>query len=103
MKTLAVLVFSSQFLMSATVFAGDDGLDAGTSLKVNRAKRHQSMEKSDKSKAVISSNLQKADGDPCKGVEIGNVYTDGKVAAVPRENTVVVTGDVINIPSSKCR
>lgn len=101
MKIFAILVFSILFIFSAEVFATDDGLDANTSLKVNRAKRHKTMEKSDRSSKA--SNMQKTDGDPCKGVEIGNVFTDGKRASVPRENTVVVTGDVINIQSNKCQ
>jgi hypothetical protein len=90
------------FLLSSVAFA-EEGLDVRTSLKVNRAKRHQSIE--DKGEELVSFGKKKeTEKDPCAGVDIGNVYTNGQNrGAAPRENTVVVTGDVINIPSNKCR
>lgn len=88
----------------AAYLAADDGLDARTSLKVNRAKRHLSLEQKKRIEMLPSSNKTfTTDKDPCEGIDIGNVYTDGNRGPTPRENTVVVTGDVINIPSSKCR
>jgi hypothetical protein len=87
---------------SSVALADDDGLDASTSMKVNRAKRHKSMDKSNTQSSNSVGNNNSTD-DPCKGVEIGNVYTDSKRGPTPRENTVVVTGDVINIPSNRCR
>jgi hypothetical protein len=93
------------FTVSSVSFA-EDGLDARTSIKVNRAKRRQSMEEKIVDSALQPSGSLKNKGygkDACAGVDIGNVYTDGNRGPTPRESTVVVTGDVINIPSNKCR
>jgi hypothetical protein len=102
MKISHISLLIALCVTSTVAFAEDDGLDARTSLKVNRAKRHQAMEKSN-TRSVNSTSKENMTEDPCKGIEIGNVYTDSNRGATPRENTVVVTGDVINIPSSKCR
>lgn len=98
-----MLVF---FCLTQPVFA-EDNMDSRTRMKVNRAKRHQSID--DKAANAVmsfptpSQPKKNAAADPCAGVEIGNVYTDRNRGATPRENTVVVTGDVINVPSNKCR
>ena len=102
MKIVYIILLIVLCSTSSMAFADDDGLDARTSMKVNRAKRHQSLDKSN-TQSSNTANKQNTTEDPCKGVEIGNVYTDSNHGATPRENTVVVTGDVINIPSNKCR
>lgn len=99
MKISHISLFVAICVTSSVAFAEDDGLDARTSLKVNRAKRHQAMKKSN-SQSVNSTSKETTPEDPCKGIEIGNVYTDSNRGATPRENTVVVTGDIINIPSN---
>ena len=83
-----------------------DGLDARTHAKVMRAKRMQAMEK-DKNPEILAGlppvGSQQA-ADPCgAGIGIGNVYVDKSGRNAPRENTVVVTGDVIFAPSRNCR
>jgi hypothetical protein len=108
MKTLIIRTSSLICLLLLTVisssFADDDGLDARTSVKVNKAKRHQALEQKKQGEIPTIGNTNFDNSkDPCAGVDIGNVYTDGKRGPAPRENTVVVTGDVINIPSNKCR
>lgn len=96
----------------ASVFAfpayAADGLDARTHAKVMRAKRMQAMEQN--TRAENKSGLppvgaqQTQVADPCKGgIDIGNVYVDKGGRAAPRENTVVVTGDVIFVPGRNCR
>jgi len=102
MKTLLLLLLLAVGSTASVALADDGGLDARTSMKVNRAKRHQALDKSN-TRPSGSTNRQTSSEDPCKGVNIGNVYTDGNRGATPRENIVVVTGDVINIPNNRCR
>lgn len=86
-----------------------DGLDARTHAKVMRAKRQQAMAQNVNQDGraglppVGAGQAQIAD--PCKaGIDIGNVYVDrNNRGGAPRENTVVVTGDVIFAPSRNCR
>lgn len=103
MKTLLVLLLLAVGSTASVTLADDGGLDARTSMKVNRAKRHQALDKSNAARSSGATNRQTNSEDPCKGVDIGNVYTDGNRGATPRENIVVVTGDVINIPNNRCR
>ncbi|MEI6214346.1 MAG: hypothetical protein WCP10_09595 [Desulfuromonadales bacterium] len=100
------LLLSLGMLFIATVSGAEEELDARTSMKVNRAKRHKSIEEKVVDAVVQPDSQTRKKGtesDPCAGVSIGNVYTDRNRGATPRENTVVVTGDVINVPSNKCR
>lgn len=58
-------------------------------------------------KAKAKQNQQQAGtGSPnsnnCGGVDIGNINTPQPVGGVPREVTVIVTGDVINA-GNKCK
>jgi hypothetical protein len=89
--------------------AAQDGLDARTHAKVMRAKRMQAMEQNanpgNQTGLPPVGSQQTQVVDPCKGgIDIGNVYVDkNNRGAAPRENTVVVTGDVIFAPSRNCR
>lgn len=93
-----------------------DGLDARTHSKVMRAKREQAMiqhEQAQNPTAFPPVGQQQQSpafpmsngADPCAaGVNIGNVMVDNNNRfGSPRENTVVVTGDVIFAPSRNCR
>lgn len=91
-----------------------DGLDARTHSKVMKAKREQAMvqyEKTQNPQAAVTNGQQQPSSqamggaDPCSaGVNVGNVYVDNNNRfGAPRENTVVVTGDVIFAPSRNCR
>lgn len=98
-------VFLAAFTLSIPALA-TDGLDARTHSKVMRAKRMQAIEKD--SPANNQSGLPAVGApqasDPCKaGIDIGNVYVDKNGRNAPRENIVVVTGDVIFAPSRNCR
>lgn len=101
-------------LMASTVAVAADGLDARTHSKVMKAKREQAMvqyEKTQNPQAATANNQQQANNpafgsqDPCSaGVNVGNVFVDSNNRfGAPRENTVVVTGDVIFAPSRNCR
>jgi hypothetical protein len=103
--SIALAFLSATFALSA---AATDGLDARTHAKVMRAKRAQAMEQN--AHPALMQGLPPVGSqqgqvvDPCKaGVNIGNVYADKNNRAAPRENTVVVTGDVIFAPSRNCR
>ena len=91
------------FLFSAVistefVYAAGDGIDARTHAKVMRAKRTQAM---DTKGREANRGYQESCG---TGASIGNVYTDkNSRGSAPRENTVVVTGDVIVVPGRNCR
>jgi hypothetical protein len=101
MKLIVMVVSAcaSLLLIEQPVLAAGDGLDARTHAKVMRAKRAQAMDAQDKGAA----------GQPYRescgsGANIGNVYTDrSNRGTAPRENTVVVTGDVIVLPGRNCR
>lgn len=86
-----------------------DGLDVRTHTKVMRAKRMQAMDRNsgaDKPAGLppVGSPQSTNASDPCKaGIDIGNVYTGNSNRGMPRENVVVVTGDVIFAPSRNCR
>ena len=104
------IVASLVALSSFTVFSANaaDGMDARTHAKVMRAKRMQAMDQN--SARENNSGLPPVGApqaqivDPCKaGIDIGNVYIDKNSRNAPRENTVVVTGDVIFAPSRNCR
>lgn len=88
--------------------AAQDGLDARTHAKVMKAKRAQGMQQNANPGMMQGlppvGTQQTQVVDPCNpGVNIGNVYADKNNRAVPRENTVVVTGDVIVVPGRNCR
>lgn len=84
-----------------------EGLDARTNSKVMRVKRHQALDQYEKAQdqpSQVGSPKSATANDPCNaGVNIGNVMVDGNNRFGPRENTVVVTGDVIFAPSRNCR
>lgn len=101
-------------LMASTVAVAADGLDARTHSKVMKAKREQAMvqyEKTQNPQAATANTQQQVNNpamggsDPCSaGVNVGNVFVDNNNRfGAPRENTVVVTGDVIFAPSRNCR
>lgn len=100
MKTcvLACAIGACALLPVEIVYAAGDGMDARTHAKVMRAKRAQAMDSKDSEPAR---GYKESCGN---GASIGNVYTDrNNRAGVPRENTVVVTGDVIVLPGRNCR
>jgi hypothetical protein len=103
-----VFYLASIVVLAVSPCLAQDGLDARTHAKVMRAKRMQAMEQNNNTEnktglpPVGAATAQGAD--PCKaGIDIGNVYMDKNNRAAPRENTVVVTGDVIFAPSRNCR
>lgn len=102
---LLITVVCMLALLADHASAGD-GMDARTHSKVMRAKRMQAIEKdtsSEKSSGLPLVGAQQ-NADPCSaGIGIGNVYVDKNGRTAPRENTVVVTGDVIFAPGRDCR
>lgn len=83
---------------SPMTWAQVDGLDSRTNLKVMKAKRLQAIQSRKE-----DGDTSKKSTDACAGVDIGNVETGrGARALAPRENTVVVTGDVIVVPGRHC-
>lgn len=94
---LSALLFSAA-CASPIAWAQVDGLDSRTNLKVMKAKRLQAIQSR---KEDADTGKKTTDG--CSGVDIGNVETGrGARALAPRENTVVVTGDVIVVPGRHC-
>ena len=106
-KHAPLLIFVTCTLAILTGHASAyDGLDARTHAKVMRAKRMQAIEKdaNTENKSGLPPVGAQQNIDPCSaGIGIGNVYVDKNNRAAPRENTVVVTGDVIFAPSRNCR
>jgi hypothetical protein len=106
---LSLMCIVLVFPVSIPVVSATDGLDARTHNKVMRAKRAQAMDRNsghDKSSGLppVGSQQQAQNSDPCKaGIDIGNVYTGNSNRGMPRENIVVVTGDVIFAPNRNCR
>ncbi len=95
---ICCLGLCASLLALPAVCLADFDVDSRTSLKINRAKRHNAMEAQDKDGFGNNGTVRS-----CNGVEIGNVHAGPNQRNQPRENTVVVTGDVINIPSDRCR
>jgi hypothetical protein len=100
MKMLVAALAATFPLMLPVDFAlaANDGMDARTHAKVMRAKRTQAMDA--QGREPKRGYQESCDG----GVNIGNVHTDrNSRGSAPRENTVVVTGDVIVLPGRNCR
>lgn len=97
-KLITATVFGLSILFgNPTVYAQTSSLDSRTNVKVMKAKRLQAM----KSNKYGGDDEKVSNG--CGGVEIGNVSTAKNArATAPRENTVVVTGDVIVVPGRNC-
>lgn len=106
-KPVSLLAFAACMVVIPVDHAlANDGLDARTHAKVMRAKRMQTMEKAanTENRSGLPPVGAQQNADPCNaGIGIGNVYVDKNSRAAPRENTVVVTGDVIFAPSRNCR
>ena len=107
MKKIPLLIAAVCMLtLLANHASADDGMDARTHSKVMRAKRMQAIDKNanaDNPSALPAVGAQQ-NADPCSaGIGIGNVYVDKNGRNAPRENTVVVTGDVIFAPGRNCR
>lgn len=103
MKTIMALSFAAIVLAGSVsnTSAQVNGLDNRSNVKVMRAKRMQAIQNRKENKEETSNNTKQNNG--CGGVEIGNVETGrGARATAPRENTVVVTGDVIVVPGRHC-
>lgn len=97
-RKISCLGLLAGLLAFAPASFADFDVDARTSLKINRAKRHNAMQAQENDGFGNNGTVTS-----CKGVDIGNVHTGPGQRNAPRENTVVVTGDVINIPSDRCR
>lgn len=101
-SVLSILLVQVTFVFSASLFTSSvhaeaNGLDSRANVKVLKAKRMQAMKNNkDDDESKMS--------DDCSGVEIGNVSTNKNARAnAPRDNIVVVTGDVIVVPGRNCR
>lgn len=104
-KTVSLLIGLVCILaFPADQASASDGLDARTHSKVMRAKRMQAMDKdaSQQNPSALAPVGTQFNADPCS-IGIGNVYVDKNGRNTPRENTVVVTGDVIFAPGRNCR
>ncbi len=97
-KNMTSLCLIACLLAFPAASFADFEVDSRTSLKINRAKRHNAMQAQENDGFGNNGTVTS-----CKGVDIGNVRTGPGQRNTPRENTVVVTGDVINIPSDRCR
>ncbi len=77
-------------------------MDVDLAAKVAREKAKIKRDQHEAGKDSLLGSAESASAD-CGSVNIGNVSNDkGRIGAVPQNNTVVITGPVINV-GNKCK
>ncbi len=88
-------------LVTSATFAGVAGASDRVNAKLSRNKaKITSLSRRDRLQLESQAKQRSGADDGCGRVDIGSVYPD-RSGAVPREVTVIVTGDVINSPKCK--
>lgn len=91
----AVMAFAASLATGVALAAGNGGLDAPATSKIQRLKAKANSEKAGEESPAAAARKKHSGDAGCGSVSIGNVITD-KRAGSPKEITTIVTGDVIN-------
>lgn len=85
--------------LSTPALAGEIDLDDGLNAKLARIKAEKNVERNqnglDEDEDPFSRESKNQE-DECGSLNVGNVSSGGGFGGVPRNNTVIITGDVIN-------
>ncbi|HEV8110759.1 MAG TPA: hypothetical protein VGP97_24860 [Burkholderiales bacterium] len=102
LKSLAIAMLSAA---GAQAFAGEEMLDVDTRFRAKIAKEKIKMEFQER-RAQEASNKANGDGTPapsCGSQSIGNLDTDGRIGAAPREVFVFAPNAINLVTASGCK
>jgi hypothetical protein len=107
MKTLILISLAIAVLSAAgeQAFAGEEMLDVETRFRAKIAKEKIKMEFQER-RAQEANNKVNGDGAPapsCGSQSIGNVDTDGRIGAAPREVFVFAPNAINLVTASGCK